>query len=221
MKRKIKARLLWAAGLLFAFILFTILVNIVNVRAIGPLASSVGFAEINGYFHSLTGVNMFLYDLTDLLSIVPLGIASGFAFFGLAQLIKRKSLKKIDTHILILGGFYLLVLGVFLLFEVVVINFRPVLIEGVLEASYPSSTTVLVLCVMLSTSIYLRERIKRRSLRVILLALIYAFTAFMVAARLLSGVHWLSDIVGGVLLSEALLMFFSFFFALVKEGKRV
>ena len=117
MKRKIKARLLWAAGLLFAFILFTILVNIVNVRAIGPLASSVGFAEINGYFHSLTGVNMFLYDLTDLLSIVPLGIASGFAFFGLAQLIKRKSLKKIDPHILILGAFYLLVLGVFLLMK--------------------------------------------------------------------------------------------------------
>ena len=99
--------------------------------------SRVGFAAINGAFHALTGVHWALYTLTDWLGLVPIGIALGFAVLGLVQLIRRKSLLKVDRDILILGGFYIVVLAAYLLFETVVINFRPVLIDGKLEASYP------------------------------------------------------------------------------------
>ena len=183
-----------------AFALWTVAVRFADVQAIGPLDSSVGMASLNGWFHRLTGVHMTLYTLTDWLSLIPIGMVIGFAALGLAQWIKRRSLRKVDADILALGGFYILVGGTFALFEVCVINHRPVLIEGVLEASYPSSTTLLVGCI-LPTTIRQCRRIRRQTQRRCLVAVLIAFTAFMIVARLVSGVHWLTDIIGGVLLS--------------------
>ena len=148
MEKKNKKALVCGASLLIAFVLWTVLVCLVDVQAIGTEGSSVGFGTLNGYVHDLTGVNMSLYVITDWLGLVPIGIAFGFAVLGLVQLIKRKSLLKVDRSILVLGGFYIVVMAVYILFETVVINYRPTLIDGYLEASYPSSTTMLVMCVM-------------------------------------------------------------------------
>ena len=178
------------------FILWTILVQFVNVRPIGPEGSAVGFAAINGWFHQLTGVHMMLYTITDWLSLIPLGIVAGFGLMGFVQLIRRK----LEQSIIVLGVFYTTVLVAFALFEVLVINYRPILIEGILEASYPSSTTMLCMCVMPTTVMQMRSRGCRRWLSVLLTA----FAIFMVAARAISGVHWITDIIGGVLLSAAL-----------------
>lgn len=106
-----------------------------------------GFAAVNGAFHNLTGVHWTLYTITDWLGLVPIGTALGFAVLGLVQLIQRKALRKVDRSILALGGFYLAVMAFYVLFEKAVVNYRPVLIEGVLEASYPSSTTMLALSI--------------------------------------------------------------------------
>ena len=199
-----KRKILIAGGLLAAFALWTAAVRTVDVQAIGPRDSTVGFAAVNGWFHSLTGVNMALYAVTDWLGLVPVGVGFAFAILGLAQWIKRKSIRKVDRSILALGGFYIVTLGAYLFFEEVVINYRPVLIQGFLEASYPSSTTLLVLCVMPTAMLQLRQRIRNPVLRRILSAAITAFMAFMVIGRLLSGVHWVTDIVGGILLSGSL-----------------
>lgn len=193
---------------LVAFVLWTVLVRTIDVRAIGPEGSSVGFAALNGAFHQLTGVHMWLYDLTDLLSVVPLGFVGGFALLGLIQWIKRKQLSKVDRSIFILGGYFIVVLAVFFLFEKLVINYRPILIEGVLEASYPSSTTMLVMCVMPVTMIQFYSRLVSRSLRIGITAILSLFSAFMVIGRLLCGVHWLTDIIGGALLSLGLVMLY-------------
>ena len=205
-----KQKTLWAAwGLLGAFALWTAVVCLVDVRAIGPNDSAVGLAGMNGFFHRLTGVHMTLYTLTDWLSLVPLGLAAGFALLGLAQWVIRKSLRKVDCSIFALGGFYMVVMVVFLFFEEVVVNYRPVLIEGVLEASYPSSTTMLVLCVMPTAMMQLGVRIRDRTWRCAVLGAMMAFTAFMVLGRLVSGVHWLSDIIGGALLSGGLVLLYA------------
>ena len=200
MKRKLGI----AFGLLASFILWTLAVSLVDVQAIGPRDSAVGFATINGWFHGFTGVDMTLYHITDWLGLVPVAFGFGFAILGLAQWICRKSLFKVDRSILVLGGFYIVTLAAYLFFEDFVINYRPVLIAGFLEASYPSSTTLLVLCVMPTAAMQLRQRIKNRPFRWAVSATITAFTVFMVAGRLLSGVHWLTDIVGGALLSAGL-----------------
>ena len=195
--------------MLAAFVLWTAAVRAVDVRPIGPMGSSVGFAAVNGFVHNLTGVHMGLYLLTDYLSILPLGLVLGFALLGLAQWVRRKSLFKVDLSLLALGGFYVLVLAAFMLFEVCVVNYRPVLIDGVLEASYPSSTTMLVLCVMPTAMMQLRARMKPGPIRSGLLGAMAAYTVLMVMARLISGVHWASDIIGGILLSAALVTFYS------------
>ena len=81
-------------------------------------------------------------------------------------------------------------------------------IEGRLEASYPSSTTLLVLCVMPTTMMQLRKRMQNPILRRCVCAVISAFIAFMVVGRLISGVQWLTDIIGGILLSAGLVIIY-------------
>ena len=206
MKKEGKKLAIAALCLLAAFVLWTVAVCVIDVQPIGPEGSAVGFASINGAFHALTGVHMGIYDLTDLLSVIPLGCVAAFGLLGLLQLIRRKDLRKVDGDILVLGGFYIVVLAFFCLFEVLDINYRPILIEGVLEASYPSSTTMLALCVLPSVMLQLGKRMKDGAAKRCVLVLLFAFTAFMVIGRLISGVHWLTDIIGGVLLSAGLVL---------------
>lgn len=199
-----KKRILSAAGFIALFILWTAAIKCFDVQSIGPGGSAVGFATLNGFVHELFGVHMLLYVVTDWLGIVPLCFVLGFAVLGLIQLIKRKSLFKVDSDILALGGFYVAVLAVYFLFETVVINYRPVLIDGYLEASYPSSTTMLVMCVIPTAIMQFKVRIKNKLLQKIIIFTLAAFTVFMVIGRLVSGVHWFTDIVGGAILSAGL-----------------
>lgn len=211
MKKTRKNSSIITVSLLLAFVIWTLLVKIVDVEAIGPNNTKVGFATLNGAFHAFTGVNMMLYAITDWLGLVPVAVVLGYGFFGLVQWIKRKSILKVDRDIIALGIFYVAVVGVYVLFEYVVINYRPILIEGYLEASYPSSTTMLVACVMPTAMMRIKKRIRNSILRRATLALIAIFIGFMVISRLISGVHWLSDIVGGILVSSGLVS--AYFFA--------
>lgn len=209
MKRINRKKLCVSLLLMTVFILWTLAVNFVDVKAIGPRQSSVGFSELNGFVHNITGVNINLYNITDWLGLVPIAVALSFALFGLIQWIRRKKLLKVDYSILALGVFYIVVMSVYILFENIVINYRPVLISGCLEASYPSSTTLIVLTVMPTALIELNNRIKNKTLKNCVALAICGFICFMVIGRLLSGVHWFTDIIGGLLLSAALVKLYS------------
>ena len=208
---KSKRILFVSIGLFFAFVLWTILVRFVDVKAIGPEGSYVGFASMNVFFHKKTGVNMWIYTMTDWLGLVPIAVAFGFAVLGLIQLIKRKKFFSVDRSILALGGFYIVVMVAYAFFEFIVVNYRPVMIDGYLESSYPSSTTMLVACVMPTAIMQLWTRIKPKIPRFVVIFAIVAFTAFMVIGRLISGVHWLSDIIGGILLSASFVTAYRYF----------
>lgn len=194
--------------MLTAFILWTAAIRLVDIQAIGPLGSCVGFATVNRFFHDLTGVHMSIYTVTDWLGLVPLAFALGFAVLGLVQWIRRKHIRHVDPSILILGGFYLVVMAAYIFFEQCIVNYRPVLIDGFLEASYPSSTTLLVMCVMPTAMMQLHSRVKHNVFRYCVDFVIAAFILFMVIGRLISGVHWLTDIIGGGLLSAGLVMMY-------------
>lgn len=193
-----------------AFVLWSGLIRFVDMQPIGPQGSVVGFASVNRYVHTLTGVHMALYEITDRLSVIPLGVVLLFALLGLCQWIRRGSIRRVDSSILLLGAFYVLVLACYVFFEAVVINYRPVLIDGKLEASYPSSTTMLVLCVMPTAIMEVRRRMRPVPLKRILIWMMSLFTLFMVIGRMISGVHWFTDIVGGMLLSAGLVMLYGF-----------
>lgn len=212
MKKQNRKLILAALSCLVAFILWTVLVVYVDVQPIGPENSAVGFAALNSAFHGLTGVHWMLYALTDWLGLVPIVIALSFAGLGLHQLIQRRSILRVDRSILALGVFYIVVLAVYFLFEKVIINYRPVLVENRLEASYPSSTTMVALCILPTAMMQLSSRIRAGIIRKTVLLVLAIFSAFLVVGRLLSGVHWLSDIFGGVLLSAALVLFYAWAF---------
>ena len=219
MKKESQRNFCIATCMLLAFLLWTVAIQFVDVQAIGPQESSVGFATINQFVHNLTGVHMSLYTITDWLGLVPLVFVMGFALLGLIQWIKRKHLLKVDYNILILGGFYIIVMTVYVIFEMLVVNYRPVLINGYLEASYPSSTTMLVMCVMPTAIMQFNARIKNGILKRWVSSAITIFIAFMVIGRLVSGVHWFTDIVGGALLSAGLVMLYCSACGLERKGK--
>lgn len=208
MKKRMHNDFVTAICLLMLFAAWTAAVRCVDVQPIGPNGSAVGLAGINGWFHHLTGVHWGLYTVTDWLGLVPLCVVFGFGLLGLMQLVTRKSLFKVDGDILVLGGFYLIVMAAYVIFEIVPVNYRPVLVDGILEASYPSSTTLLVLCVMPTAMMQFRSRIRNLRMKRLVSGVIAAFTGLMVMGRLVAGVHWLTDIIGGVVLSMGLVMLY-------------
>lgn len=201
-------KLITAFSLLLSFTLWTLLILIIDVRPVGVNDTSLGFATLNIWLHKLLGVHMSIYMITDWLSLIPLSVCSLFAGIGLGQLIKRKSLKKVDMDIILLGIYYILVIICFIGFEFVPINYRPILIEGVIEASYPSSTTLLVLSVMPTMVFQAKRRLTNKYFINITCIFTYLYSTFMVIGRLFSGVHWFTDIVGGMLLSAGLFLMY-------------
>lgn len=210
MKDTRKRDLLAGIVLVAAFALWTVAIRLIDVQNAGPLGSEVGFATINVWFHRLTGVHMLIYTITDWLGLVPIIICMCFGVLGLVQMIHRRSLLKVDSDILLLGAYYVVVILGYLLFEMMPINYRPILIGGNLEASYPSSTTLLVLSVMPTLKYQSERRIAKPVTRKAIAVFVIVFSAFMVLGRLIAGVHWATDIVGSVFLSSGLFMIYRF-----------
>ena len=209
MQRKAKRYFLVGGALFLLFALFTVLVARFDVKPIGPGQSAVGFAGVNQFMFERVGVHLVWYHITDWLDVIAILFAFGFAAVGLGQLVKRRSIRKVDGTILVLGVFYLLVIAAYLFFENVVINCRPVILGESLEASYPSSHTMIVVCIMVTAVMQFRMLCSQKSR--LCAAVDFAAVVIVVVTvlgRLISGVHWFTDIVGGLLLSSALIMLY-------------
>lgn len=204
MKKSNRINFIVTGLFLLLFIALTVALGHVDVQPIGPNGSSVGFASLNGWVSEALGVNMLLYTITDLLGLVVILYAFCFAVLGIVQLFTRKSIKRVDYSILVLGGFYLLVIVAFAFFEFNVINYRPTLIEGRLEASFPSSTTMLVMCIIPTAIMQFNRLIKTKKARITVNMFTAALGLVSVIGRIFSGVHWITDILGGFLLSLTL-----------------
>ena len=207
-----------ALVLCLCFIGWTAAVAFVDVQAIGPEGSQVGLATMNAWARRVTGVDAaeggmrsFWYKLTNGLGYVSLIVALLFALLGLCQLVRRRGLARMDRELLMLGLFYVLLLGCYVLFEKVIVNYRPVIITAAdgLEASYPSSHTMLACFIFATAMMQLPRLVKSPALRGLGKLVCAAIIAVAVVGRLLSGVHWLSDIIGGVLLSAALVALYA------------
>ena len=202
---KKKRKFLISTILILLAVVFTILVKVVDVKQVGVNGTRIGFATLNQFVFKTTGVNMIWYHITDWLGLVPIFMAMVYSLIGLVQLIKRKSFFKVDKEIIILGLFYVVVISIYIFFEKVIVNYRPILMNGFLEASYPSSHTLMTIC-LCGSSIIVNKKMFNNKITKFMNMLSLIIILITVIGRLISGVHWFTDIVGGIFISIALLM---------------
>lgn len=208
MKKKNLINLIITSALFLCFIVFTVLVKVVDVSPIGPDGTSVGFAKMNGAVAEKLGVNLSVYTISDILGLCGMAVALVFATIGVYQLIKNKSIKKVDVDLLVLAGLYVVTILFYAFFEVVIVNYRPVMLDGVLSASYPSSHTMLSVTICASAIIMILNKIRNKKISIPVSCALGLLGVSIIATRLVSGVHWLSDIIGAIILSGALVMAF-------------
>lgn len=211
-----KRNFLISGILLLVAITFTILVKVVDVKQIGVDNSSIGFATLNQFIFETTGVNMIWYHITDWLGLIPVFMAIVYAFIGLVQPIKRRSIFKVDKEIILLGLYYIVVIALYVFFEKVIINYRPILMDGFLEESYPSSHTLMTICIC-GSSILINKKLFNNKITKVINCLSIIILTITVVGRLISGVHWFNDIVGGILISSVLLMTFYSLLSMIKK----
>lgn len=198
-------------------ILYIFIVKNVDVKMIGPNNSFVGLSSINNYVFNLTHVNMSWYDITYILGIIPIFIALIYCFIGLIQLIKNKSLFKVDKNIISLGIFYIIIILLYIFFEIFIVNYRPILMDGKLEASFPSSHTILAICICYSSILVNKFLIDKKDIKKIIDIILYCLIIVIVIGRLISGVHWFTDILGGIIISIALINWFNYVLDLLNK----
>lgn len=224
MKKKSSLLFLISAGLFALFLVFTIAVAVLDKATVtyeNGITAKVGFASINQAVHQALGKSSLWYNFTEFLGILAFFVVALFALIGFCQLVTRKSIWGVDREILLLGVLYILVAIFYVLFELIVINYRPILIEGVLEASYPSSHSILACTVFVTAPFACGHFAKKNPGAYTLVSLICFLFAFItIIGRLFSGVHWLTDIIGACLLSASLVLLYIAALALLKEGSQ-
>ena len=201
-----KRNLVISVILILLAIIFTILVKNVDVNTLGANGSNIGFSTLNRSVFDNIGVNMTWYNITNCLGIISIIIALAYVLIGLIQLVKRKNVSKVDKEIIALGIFYVILAAIYIAFEIFIVNYRPILMDGELEASYPSSHTMLTIficgsAILINSKLFKDNKIAKITNVVALIIMIVT-----VIGRLLSGVHWFTDILGGIIIASALLM---------------
>lgn len=218
-----KKRFIIAAVCMGLFLLLILLVKVVDVAAVGPEGTKIGLSKLNVGIHEMFGEHLDWYTFTNVLGILAILVACCFAVIGGVQLIYRRSLMKVDKEILLLGCLYIVTLALYVFFEKVIVNYRPMLMPGGEgpEASFPSSHTMLV-CVIMGSGLRLLKKYtkKNQTLQLVLTVVFCLILALTVAGRLLSGVHWFTDVLGGLLLSAALLNGYEGLLKLWKQSDR-
>lgn len=213
---KNKKNILICVLLVLISIIYTLLVKYVDTSTIGPNGSVVGFSSLNSFVFNLTGNNMTLYKITEILGIIPILIALMYAVIGLIQVIDRKSLK-VDKELIALGILYIIVILIYVFFEKFIINYRPVIIDDVLEASYPSSHTLLSICICGSALLINKYLFNNKKNYKYINIISIISMVLIVIGRLLSGVHWASDIIGSIIISITLLKILETYYLSIKK----
>ena len=211
MKKKSTVLFSLAVTLFVLFLAFTVTVALCGKTAVvydGDITSEIGFGALNKAVFDTLGTSAFWYEFTEFLGTIALAIAALFALIGISRLAARKRFWAVDREILLLALFYLSVAFFYLLFEVIVINYRPILVAGALEASYPSSHAMLGACIFVTAPFACRHLVKNNATHTLVGVCCYLFAALTVVGRLLSGLHWLTDVIGALLLSASLILFY-------------
>ena len=206
--------------LLISSIVFTVAVSFLDVKENPDGGHNIGLSSVNLAFHKTFPYNEVLHNISEYAGYIPVLFALFFALMGAGQALKHKSFKRVDNVLFFLAGYYVIVGFVYLIFEKFCINVRPIMLDGEWEASYPSSHTLFSITLsasaILVNDIFYAKAKWRRPMNV----LAYIFMLSVPVLRLFSGVHWLSDIVGGVIISATLVSILNYAFFFVRSSTK-
>lgn len=197
----------WVAGILTVlFVAFTVAVKWLDVQVDG--AHEIGWASVNFWWRDLIGVSDVWRVVSDVAAVLTLLTLVGVIVWQVVALVRARGIHRATRHWLVLDGALGALRLCYLLFEFVVINYRPILIDGVAEASYPSSHVLLfaTVCPLLMLTFW--REIKSRPWRAGIVTLGVVLMLIGMVARALSGYHWLTDVLGGVLLGAVLVAWY-------------
>ena len=203
------------------FIIFTLMVKYIGVAPVGPENSKVGFATLNKAISDNLPYNDLMYNLSEVLGYVAILTVGIFGLFGIMQLFIKKGFTKVDKDLYILCGLYACALLTYIVFEKVIINYRPVILEGELEASYPSSHTMLAVTFMMAAIQQFSMRLKKEKSRQMVLIACALVGIGVIITRIISGVHWITDIIGSILVSLAWFMLYLGMIATIYPDKKL
>lgn len=199
------------------FLLLIVLVKTVDVKAVGPNGSKIGFASFNNFLFENLGKNKFWYNFTKVFGIISILIAVGFVGYGVYEIIKKRNLKNIDSDILAMGIVFASLVFVYLFFEIVKVNFRPVLIDGKLEVSFPSSHTMLCLTIFGVATMFACGRLKNVWVKGTCIVGSSLVAILVSIGRIFAGVHWFTDVLGAILISACLVLLYGYLCIFLKK----
>ena len=135
--------------------------------------------------------------ITDIILVASIAVLGVFAVLGLYQWIKRKSLKKVDKPLLVMLVPLAFMAATYIIFDkFLILNTRP---NGSGEPSFPSTHTMVVATIFLLAAIILPNYIKSKTARIILDTIMLLFIILVSVGRVLANMHWVSDVVGGLI----------------------
>lgn len=204
MKKQNIRNIIITSSLFLLFIIFTILCKTIDIQPLGANSTNIGFAKFNTSIHDKITSDDIWDKIGDIFMILSIVVVCILLIIGLIQAIRRKNIFKIDKQIICAGIIFAILIVFYLLFELLVINYRPILIDNALEASYPSTHALLV-CVVMSITIILSHIYFKKKTYKTLIDLFSSVSILTTCiSRLLSGMHWITDIIGAILLSASL-----------------
>ena len=218
--KKNKTNFTMSLILLAVSLIFTLLVAFVGKAPVGPENSEVGFAALNAALHDRFGYNTAFYGVSSVLGYLTILTALINCVGFLVNLVKKKDLRMVRADLTATLGIYILLAVLYLVFEFVVINYRPVILEEGLEASFPSTHSMLAIAVMFSAARQIRTGMKESGIRSILIVLCILIGVLTPVTRFFSGVHWFTDILGGILYGLFLASLFTPLREMIRAGQR-
>lgn len=184
------------------FALFLILFGLLSFDKGKVGISEVGLSKLNNIvkYNYNEGWQIF----ADIFLYLGIALAAILAIVGFVQLIKRKSLFKVDRYIVICGIFLILAIFLWVMFDkVIIVNYRPIYHYD-LEPSFPSTHTFLVIFIYLSAhniACMLTDN-KKIKYGTLVAAILISFLVSL--SRVLSGMHYITDVLAGIFLGLSL-----------------
>lgn len=206
---------------LVLFNILMILLCFVNVKEVEPFGKIGLYGFNNTYRHDYNKTLDIISDVLLYLSIAAFVAAVVYFAYGL---IKNK-FKKVDYRLLVYFIITVCVVITYLIFDhVVKLNNRPNIIDGELEGSFPSTHVLMATYLLLPlTTLFFKEGrekdTKKIDLDTIVTTIAFVIIGAMFVLRLWSGMHWMTDCIGGVLLGVFYFGFYYFITSFIKEKK--